>query len=186
VIVYVTVRNAWSLSVSQLEWLLAPVLLVPGLFVAMGVVRLGLYTAHDTAEDYTEGVQTTLAATILAAAVLSGITDPRVLLGATGAFAVLMVVDVTYPDLYARDALAMGGLQALAVLVPTALGGAFPRILLGAALAYLLLAPRFYWREIRESADATDSDATDSDLTDGDDPERLDAEGSDPGTSHGD
>jgi CDP-diacylglycerol--serine O-phosphatidyltransferase len=146
VIVYVTVRNAWSLSVSQLEWLLAPVLLVPGLFVAMGVVRLGLYTAHDTAEDYTEGVQTTLAATILAAAVLSGITDPRVLLGATAAFVYLMVATVTYPDLLARDALLMGVVHALAVIAPYALGRTFPYAILTLGVAYLVAGPWFYWR----------------------------------------
>lgn len=178
---FAVARRQWGLAEPSLAT--AAAFAVPALFVAMAVVRLGLYTAHDVGNAHTEGVQTTLAGTILAAGVLSGVTDAGVLLGVTGAFAVLMVVDVTYPDLYARDALAMGGLQALAVLVPTALGGAFPRILLGAALAYLLLAPRFYWREICESSDATSAKPGDGDDRDA---ERVDTEGSEPGTSHGD
>jgi CDP-diacylglycerol--serine O-phosphatidyltransferase len=147
VVVYATARNAWNLRVTQPEALLAPVLLVPALFVAMGVVRLGLYTAHDTAEDYTAGVQTTLAATILAAAVLSGVTDPRVLLGATAAFVYLMVSTITYPDLLARDALLMGVVHALAVLAPYAFGRTFPYAILTLGVAYLVAGPWFYWRD---------------------------------------
>ena len=145
--VYVTVRDAWALSVADPDPLLALVLAVPALFVAMGVVRLGLYTAYDTADDHTEGVQTTLAATILAAAVLSGVTDPRVLLAATGAFVYLMVSTVTYPDLLARDALLMGVVHALAVLVPYAFGRTFPYAILTLGVAYLVAGPWFYWRE---------------------------------------
>jgi CDP-diacylglycerol--serine O-phosphatidyltransferase len=152
-----------------LEWAATPTTTavaaaVPALFVGSGIVRLGLYTAHDPEGPVTVGVPTTLAATLLAAAYLAGVREPRVLLAATGAFAYLMLTRVRYPDLYARDALAMGGVQALAVLVPGALAGLFPRALLGAALAYLLVAPRFYWRrvgtgsETGERAAGSDSD----------------------------
>ncbi|NHN40114.1 phosphatidylcholine/phosphatidylserine synthase [Halorubellus sp. JP-L1] len=147
VVVYVTVTDAWGISVANPEPLLAVALVVPALFVAMGVVRLGLYTAHDTADDYTEGVQTTLAATILAAAVLSGVTDPRVLVVATAAFVYLMVSTVRYPDLLARDALLMGIVHALAVLVPHAFGRTFPWAILTLGVAYLLGGPWFYWRD---------------------------------------
>jgi CDP-diacylglycerol--serine O-phosphatidyltransferase len=58
----------------------------------------------------------------------------------------MMVAPVSYPELYARDALVMGGLQALALLFPTFAGGLFAGGLLSFALAYLVLAPRFYWR----------------------------------------
>jgi CDP-diacylglycerol--serine O-phosphatidyltransferase len=118
---------------------------VPALFVAVAVVRLGLYNAFDTGTEYTTGVQTTLAATILAAAVLAG-ARPPVLLAAAGGFCYLMLAPVTYPDLLDRDALVMGVVQAGAVLAPGALGRLFPTTLLVWALAYLLLAPRFYWR----------------------------------------
>jgi CDP-diacylglycerol--serine O-phosphatidyltransferase len=147
VVVYVTVTDGWGVSVTEPSLAYVGALLVPALFVAMGVVRLGLYTAYDTADDYTEGVQTTLAATILAAAVLAGVTDPALVLAATGAFVYLMVSTVQYPDLLARDALLMGVVHALAVLVPYALGRTFPWAILTLGLAYLALGPRFYWRD---------------------------------------
>ena len=91
---------------------------VPAVYVAVAVVRLGFYILHDSDIPETEGVQTTLAATILAAAYLAGVTDPTVLVGATGLFCYLMVAPVTYPDLYARDATVLGGLQLLALAFP--------------------------------------------------------------------
>ncbi|MDL0124328.1 protein sorting system archaetidylserine synthase [Halobacterium salinarum] len=115
-------------------------------FVASAVVRLGLYTAYDTGHEHTEGVQTTLAATLLAAGVLAGVEQPTVIVGAAGVLAVLMVSTIEYPDLLVRDALAMGVVQAGAVVAPAALAGAFPKALLGWAGAYLVFAPRFYWR----------------------------------------
>lgn len=119
--------------------------LVPAAFLAMAVVRLSFYTAYDTDDECTEGVQSTLAATVLAAAVVAEITHPTVLVGATAAFAYLMVIRVRYPDLLARDAVLMGIIQGLAVVVPDVLGRAFPYALLTLAFAYLVLAPRFYW-----------------------------------------
>ncbi|MFC7155193.1 protein sorting system archaetidylserine synthase [Halomarina halobia] len=120
---------------------------VPALFVAAAVVRLGLYTAYDVEAAATRGVQTTLAATVLAVLYLAGLRDPWALLGVTALLAALMVTRVPYPDLHARDAIAMGVVQVLAVAAPEALSRLFPKALLAAALAYLLLAPRFYWRE---------------------------------------
>jgi CDP-diacylglycerol--serine O-phosphatidyltransferase len=182
VLVFVVAREEWSLAEPSL--LSVAAFCVPALFVAMAVVRLGLYTAHDVGNAHTEGVQTTLAATILAATVLAGVTDPAVLLAATGIFAYLMVSCVCYPDLYARDALAMGGVQALALVVPTAFGKVFPRLLLGGALAYLLLGPRFYWRETEAGTDdsgGADAGGTDAGVDDTGGADARDAE-----TSHGD
>jgi CDP-diacylglycerol--serine O-phosphatidyltransferase len=148
-------------AVARAEWGLAldargvAALAIPALFVGAGVLRLALYTAEDLDGATTEGVQTTLAATILAAGYLAGL-DPlaaalgipvaAVLLTVAAVFVYLMLAPVTYPELYARDALVLGGLQALAVLFPGFVGGVFPRALLLSALAYLVLAPRFYWR----------------------------------------
>lgn len=122
-------------------------LAVPALFVAMAVVRLGFYMLEDRHDPETEGVQTTLAATILAVAYLAGITNPTVLLAATAVFVYLMIATVTYPELYARDAIILGSLQALVVLFPAAVDQVFPRALLLFAVAYLVLAPFIYWRE---------------------------------------
>ena len=119
-------------------------LAVAALFVVSGVVRLGLYTAYDVERGRTEGVQTTLAATVLAAGLLAGVAPPTVLVGATAVFAGLMVAPIGYPDLRVRDALVMGVVQAGTILAPTVLFRAFPRVLLVCALAYLALAPQLY------------------------------------------
>lgn len=120
---------------------------LPALFVAMAVVRLGLYTAYDTADTHTVGVPSTLAATTLAAGVLAGFDDPAVVLAATAAFCYLMVSPIRYPDLLARDALLMGVVHTLAVLAPEFQGGTFPVALLTLALAYLVVGPHWYWGE---------------------------------------
>ncbi|WP_280587100.1 protein sorting system archaetidylserine synthase [Halorubrum sp. Boch-26] len=125
------------------------------LFVATAVARLGLYTAYDSGTRETVGVPTTLAATILAAAVIAGYTDPALLIAATAAFAVLMGTTITYPDLHAQDALVMGVVQAAVILTPAGhmataalpawIGEGFAFALLFLACGYLLLGPRFYW-----------------------------------------
>ncbi|WP_276300691.1 protein sorting system archaetidylserine synthase [Halorussus lipolyticus] len=157
VLVFVVARGHWGLTDPSARTIAA--FCVPAIFVAMAVVRLGLYTAYDVGNGHTEGVPSTLSATILAATVVAGVGNAAVLLVTTGAFAYLMVTRVTYPDLYPRDALAMGGVQALAILAPTAFGRAFPKLLLGAALAYLLLGPRFYWRDADCDLDAHEVEA---------------------------
>lgn len=118
---------------------------IPAAFVMMAVVRLGMYTAYDIKSTNTEGVQTTLAATIIAVAVLAGI-PASVLVAASALFTALMVSRIQYPDLLAQDAVAMGVVQLFAILWPNAYESLFPKVLLVAALAYLILAPRFYWR----------------------------------------
>jgi archaetidylserine synthase len=151
VLVYATVRDDWTIALvaadGGVDWTLIGALVLPALFVAMGVVRLGLYTAHDTRDDYTEGVQTTLAATILAAAVLANVQDPQVLLLATAGFVYLMVSTIQYPDLLARDALLMGIVHALAIVAPYAFGRTFPWAILTLGVAYLVLGPWLYWRD---------------------------------------
>jgi CDP-diacylglycerol--serine O-phosphatidyltransferase len=141
-IAVVVARDAWGFESAAGLAAVA----VGALFVAAGVVRLGLYTAYDTGNDHTEGVQTTLAATLLAAGVLAGLDAPGLVVGGLGVLTLLMVSTVEYPDLLARDALAMGGVQAGAVLAPTQFAGVFPKALLAWAAAYLLFSPRFYWR----------------------------------------
>lgn len=120
---------------------------IPAGFVAMAVVRLGFYMLYDREAPETDGVQTTLAGTILAVAYLAGVAEPTVLLAATALLTYLMVASITYPELYARDAIVLGGLQALAVAFPAALRRVFPRTLLLFAVAYLVLAPFIYWRD---------------------------------------
>ncbi|MDS0474332.1 protein sorting system archaetidylserine synthase [Natrinema sp. 1APR25-10V2] len=123
------------------------------LFVAMAVTRLGMYTAYDISGSYTEGVQTTLAATVLGAAILAGETYPWLVLAVTGAFCYLMVSRIQYPDLLARDAGIMGVVHALAILVPDFAGRTFPYALLTLGLAYMTLSPWLYWGEKERSSE---------------------------------
>jgi CDP-diacylglycerol--serine O-phosphatidyltransferase len=121
--------------------------LVSVTFLATAVVRLGLYTTDDLDAAHTEGVQTTLAATLLGAAYLAGARGTVLLLLGAAVLAALMVTRFVYPDLRARNAFAMGVVQVLAIAIPTAFGRLFPRALLVAACCYLLFGPRFYRRE---------------------------------------
>jgi CDP-diacylglycerol--serine O-phosphatidyltransferase len=154
VLVYAAVRREWTTLVVDART--AALLLVPALFVAAAVVRLALYTVHDTEAHATEGVPSTLAATIIGAAVLAGMTQPVAVLAVTAVFVYLMVAPVRYPDLLARDALLMGVVHAIAIVVPdatespllpAAVGRGFPRALLFLGLAYLFLSPALYWRD---------------------------------------
>jgi CDP-diacylglycerol--serine O-phosphatidyltransferase len=117
------------------------------LFVVFSLVRTVLYTVYVGEDENRPGIQNTLAASILAAGFLAGVTSVPVILGAGAVLSVLMVAPVPYPKLAARDALLMGVVQMAAIAVPTALQRVFPRALLLAALAYLTLAPRYYWEE---------------------------------------
>lgn len=146
-IVYFTVAAQWDLTVAEPSVEVALVGLIAIGFVIMAIIRLALYTAFDTASSYTEGVQSTLAATIIGAAILAGVTDPLVLLVGTVLFVYLMVSTIRYPDLLVRDALIMGVVHVGAVIAPMAFGRALPWALLILGVAYLLFAPWLYWRD---------------------------------------
>ncbi|GGN23415.1 protein sorting system archaetidylserine synthase [Halarchaeum nitratireducens] len=138
---------ALLVAVAHTAWRGTPLVVavaVGACFVGAAVVRLGLYTADDVGNGHTEGVPTTLAGTLLAAAVLAGVAAPAPLVGFGAVLTAAMVTRLPYPDLRVRDALVMGAVQALAVLAPTVLGRLFPRALLAFALAYTVLGPWFY------------------------------------------
>ena len=116
-------------------------------FVVFSLVRTALYTVYVGEDETRPGIQNTLASSILAVAYLAGLTNVPALLGATVVLSVLMVAPVPYPKLRDRDAIVLGALQMAAILLPAVLERVFPRVLLLFALAYLTLAPRYYWGE---------------------------------------
>lgn len=149
-IVYVVASTGWGVtfsSLASLDPLAVAAVGVPALYVTMAVARLGMYNAYDTSAHYTEGAPTTLGGTLVAAAVLVGLVPTTALVAGTAVFAYLMVTRIEYPDLYPRDAFLMGVVQGLAIIWPDAFSQTFPEALLVLALAYLLAAPRFYWRD---------------------------------------
>jgi CDP-diacylglycerol--serine O-phosphatidyltransferase len=140
-LVSVVVEQAWA-GVPMLVGAYA----LPAVFVSMAVVRLGLYTAYDSHAAETEGVPSTLAATVVAAATLAGVIGPALVVAVTAILAVLMTLTITYPDLHAQDALVMGAVQVFAIALPGWYGEGFAFALLFLSLAYLFLGPWFYWR----------------------------------------
>ncbi|ESP87170.1 protein sorting system archaetidylserine synthase [Candidatus Halobonum tyrrellensis] len=137
----------WTRAATVRFWLAVA---VPALFVAAAVVRLGVYNVTDEGAKTTHGVQTTLAATILAACVLAGVATPPTAVALAGLLALSMVTPVRYPDLHAQDALVMGAVQALAVLLGGGTGRVFAFAVLFLALGYTLLGPKFYWRDVSD------------------------------------
>ena len=144
---FVVLADGLGLETGAATLELVAVAALCGLFVAMAVTRLALYSAYDVAAEYTEGVQTTLAATVLGAAVLAGVTDPLVWVLVVAALTYLMVSRIQYPDLLPRDVFIMGVVHVLAILVPTLAGRTFPWALLTLAVGYIVLGPWLYWRE---------------------------------------
>ncbi|AZH26174.1 protein sorting system archaetidylserine synthase [Haloplanus aerogenes] len=135
--------DAWTVGGDPVKYGLA--LLLPAIYVAMAVTRLGLYTAYDSDASETKGVPSTLAATVLSAGVLAGFVGPGLLVALSGLLAALMVTQITYPDLHPQDAIVMGVVQVLAIFLRGRPGEVFAFALLFLALAYLFLGPRFYW-----------------------------------------
>lgn len=146
IFVFAVAMDAWApLADAPLKYGLA--VAVAALFVVFSLVRTGLYTVFVGEDEARPGIQNTLAASILAAGYLAGVTQAPIVLGASVVLSVLMVAPVAYPKLAARDALVMGLVQVGAIVQPTLLERVLPRVLLLAAMAYMLLAPRWYWAE---------------------------------------
>jgi archaetidylserine synthase (EC 2.7.8.-) len=116
-------------------------------FVVFSLVRTALYTVYVGEDETRPGIQNTLASSVLVVAYLAGLTAVPAVLAGTVVLSVLMLAPVPYPKLLDRDALVLGVVQMGAILTPTALERLFPRTLFVCALAYLLLAPRFYWAD---------------------------------------
>jgi archaetidylserine synthase len=152
--VFVAAREEWRsepLTLADEPVLLVVAAAVAAVFVVFSLVRTALYTVYVDEDENRPGIQNTLAASLLAAAYLAGLSTLAVgvelLLGAAVVLSIAMVAPAAYPKLLARDALVMGFVQMGAVLIPTAAGRAFPRVLLVGALAYMLLGPVYYWGE---------------------------------------
>lgn len=123
---------------------------VAGSYFAMVQIRLGLYIVYDSADHSTLGVPASLPAIGIATAVLITVIEAPVILASVVLLSYLMVAEINYPDLLPRDVFLMGVVQGLTVLFPHRFGQAFPYALLVLALAYLILAPRFYWRDQKD------------------------------------
>jgi len=143
---FVALRAEWGPLTGEPR-LFALAAVAASVFVVFSLLRTALYTVYVGEDENRPGIQNTLAASVLAAGYLAGVTTPPALLAGGVVLSVLMIAPVPYPKLAARDALAMGVVQMGAILVPTVYGRLLPTALLVAALSYLTLAPRFYWED---------------------------------------
>ena len=142
--VFAVAHEAWApLADAPVRYAIA--IAVPALFVVLSLVRTGLYTVYVGEDEDRPGIQNTLAASILAAGSLASPTSVPVVLAASVVLSLLMVAPVPYPKLAARDALAMGVVQMGVIVRPSLAGRILPRLLLVAAVAYMTLAPWYYW-----------------------------------------
>lgn len=125
--------------------------LVPLVFVLAAIVRLAAYNVEDADTGGFTGAPSTLAGAIVAAFYLAGVhtwvgAEPALFFAALSvALAYLMLVDVRYPELRNRDALAMGAVIVGAVLIPGLFDSALVYFVLLGLLGFLVFAPRAYW-----------------------------------------
>ncbi len=121
-------------------------LLVIGLasaYVVGAIVRTAIYTT-ESAQTFRRGVPNTLGAVILAGAFLAGLTDPLALAVLAGIFAYLMVTETPYPGLRRIDAIGVGSVQTLAIILPPPVSRPLAGLLVIVAVAYLLGGPVLY------------------------------------------
>lgn len=142
--VYTVARAEWGwASITAPTPQFALTVLITTVFVVMALVRTTVYMVYDS-EEFRAGVPNTLAATILALTYLSGFDSAALLLAESAILSYLMIAQIPYPGLRARDAFGMGTVQAVVIIVPGPSGRWLARVLLVAALAYLVLGPISY------------------------------------------
>lgn len=140
-------------GVARVEWELIAIpavtprfvltVLITAVFVVTALLRTTVYMVYDS-EEFRAGVPNTLAATILAVTYLAGFDSAALLLAETAVLSYLMLAQIPYPGLRARDAFGIGAVQAAVIVVPGPSGRWLARVLLVVALAYLVLGPISY------------------------------------------
>lgn len=124
---------------------------IPAVFLLAALVRLAAYNVDDADTHGFTGAPSTLAGAVVAAFYLADIpswidTDPALFFVALSlALAYLMLIDIRYPQLTSRDALAMGAVIVGAVLVPGLFNSALLYFVLIGLLGFLVFAPKAYW-----------------------------------------
>lgn len=122
----------------------AAIALVASLYAVFSVIRTAFYTTYFDGAEERPGMPNSLGAILLATTYLAGVTDPVVLAGWTAVLAVAQVSPFDYPKPGVETVGPMGVVLFVSVLAPTALYRAGPRIMLGIALLFFALGPRYY------------------------------------------
>jgi CDP-diacylglycerol--serine O-phosphatidyltransferase len=120
------------------------VALVSSLYAVFSILRTAFYTTYFDAATERPGMPNSLGAILLATTYLAGITDPVVLAAWAAVLAVAQVSPFDYPKPGVKTVGPMGVVLFVSVVAPTALYRAGPRIMLGIALLFFALGPRYY------------------------------------------
>jgi len=121
--------------------------IVASLYAVFSIVRTAFYSTYIDGADDRPGMPNSLGAILLATGYLAGVTDPFVVAAAMAVLAVAQVSPFDYPKPGLTTVVPMGVVLSLSVVAPLAFRRAGPRIMLGIALLFFALGPRYYWAE---------------------------------------
>jgi len=121
--------------------------IIASLYAVFSILRTAFYSTYFDAADERPGMPNSLGAILLATAYLAGVTDPIAIGVGAALLAVAQVSPFDYPKPGVKTVGPMGVVLFGAVLVPTALGRAAPRLMLVIALLFFALGPRYYWAD---------------------------------------
>ncbi len=141
--VYTVARTEWGWSsIPDPTERVVLTIAITTAFVVAALLRTTMYMVYES-DEFRPGVPNTLAATVLTLTYLAGFDSATLLLVEAAALTYLMLAQIPYPGLCARDALGVGTVQTVVIAWGSS-GQWLARVLLVVALAYLTLGPISY------------------------------------------
>jgi len=145
--VYVVLESSYGSVGESAPLVTVALVVVASLYAVFSILRTAFYTTYFDGADERPGMPNSLGAILLATAYLAGITDPLAITVGATVLAVAQVSPFDYPKPGVKTVGPMGVVLFGAVAAPTAFGRAAPRLMLGIALLFFALGPRYYWAE---------------------------------------
>jgi len=146
IFVYVLLAQRYG-GVSDGPVTFVAVVLAASLYAVLSIVRTAFYSTYFEGADERPGMPNSLGAILIATAYLAGLTNPLLLTAGAAVLAVAQVAPFDYPKPGVTTVGPIGVVLFVAVLAPTALGRAGPRLMLVIALLFFALGPRYYWAD---------------------------------------
>ncbi|WP_277541419.1 protein sorting system archaetidylserine synthase [Haloarcula laminariae] len=143
--VYVVMRSSYGGVGESTPLVTVAVVVVASLYAVFSIIRTAFYTTYFDGAEERPGMPNSLGAILLATAYLAGVTHPAVIAVGAAVLAVAQVSPFDYPKPGVRTVGPMGVVLFGAVVAPTSVGRAAPRLMLVIALLFLALGPRYYW-----------------------------------------